>query len=81
MCCQYMDAISLVQYFGEPDIFITITCNLLWPKIQEHLLSSDEIQNWLDLVSRVFRSKIEELKKDTLKRNTFGKVVALMYTI
>ncbi|XP_060210795.1 uncharacterized protein LOC132637774 [Lycium barbarum] len=78
---RYMDAIALVQCFGKPDLFITMTCNPSWPEIEEHLAPSDEAQNRPDLISRVFKAKIEELKTDILKRNIFGKVVAFMYTV
>ena len=78
---RYMDAIALVQRFGIPDIFLTITCNPSWPEIQENLLSTDEAQNRPDLVSRIFRAKLEEFKKDILKRQIFGKVAAFMYTV
>ncbi|XP_060171127.1 uncharacterized protein LOC132602151 [Lycium barbarum] len=78
---RYMDAVALVQYFGKPDIFMTMTCNPSWPEITEHLLVTDEVQNRPDLVSRVFRAKVEEMKTDILKRNIFGKVAAFMYTI
>ncbi|XP_009622040.1 uncharacterized protein [Nicotiana tomentosiformis] len=78
---RYMDAIALVQRFGTPDLFLTMTCNPLWPEIKEHLLSTDEAQNRPDLISRVFRAKLEELKNDILKRNIFGKVAAFMYTV
>ncbi|XP_075099144.1 uncharacterized protein LOC142176012 [Nicotiana tabacum] len=76
-----MDAIALVQYFGKPDFFITMTCNPAWSKIKEHLSLADEVQNIPDLVSRVFRAKVEELKMDILKRQIFGSVAAFMYTI
>nr|XP_009779968.1 PREDICTED: uncharacterized protein LOC104229090 [Nicotiana sylvestris] len=78
---RYMDAIALVQNFGKPDIFLTMTCNPSWPEIEEHLLVTDEVQNRPDLVSRVFRAKVDEMKTDILKRNIFGKVAASMYTI
>ncbi|XP_019237811.1 PREDICTED: uncharacterized protein LOC109217964 [Nicotiana attenuata] len=78
---RYMDAIALVQYFGKLDFFITMTCNPAWPEIKEHLSLSDEVQNRPDLVSRVFRAKVEELKTDILKRQIFGRVAAFMYTI
>ncbi|XP_075101964.1 uncharacterized protein LOC142177381 [Nicotiana tabacum] len=78
---RYMDAIALVQRFGKPDIFFTMTCKPSWSEIKEHLLSTDEIQNRPDLINRVFRAKVEELKKDILKRNIFGKVATFMYTV
>ncbi|XP_060183116.1 uncharacterized protein LOC132613078 [Lycium barbarum] len=77
----YMDAIALVERFGKPDLFITMTCNPSWPEIKEHLVSIDEAQNRPAVISRVFREKIEELKTDILKRNIFGKVAAFMYTV
>ncbi|XP_075101610.1 uncharacterized protein LOC107762085 [Nicotiana tabacum] len=76
-----MDAIALVQHFGKPDIIFTMTYNPSWPEIKEHLLATDETQNRPDLVSRVFRAKVEKMKTDILKRNIFGKVAAFMYTI
>ncbi|XP_019236379.1 PREDICTED: uncharacterized protein LOC109216658 [Nicotiana attenuata] len=78
---RYMDAIALVQRFGKPDLFITMTCNPTWPEIKEHLWTTDEAQNRPDLISRVFRAKVEELKTDISKRNIFGKVAAYMYTV
>lgn len=79
MCQRYMDAITLVQHFEKPDIFLTMTCNPSWPEIEEYLLSTDEAQNRPDLICRVFKAKVEELKIDIFKKN--GKVVAFMYTI
>nr|XP_009794570.1 PREDICTED: uncharacterized protein LOC104241324 [Nicotiana sylvestris] len=58
-----------------------MTCNPSWPEIEEHLLVTDELQNRPDLISRVFRAKVEEMKIDILKRNIFGKVAAFVYTI
>nr|XP_016460125.1 PREDICTED: uncharacterized protein LOC107783644 isoform X1 [Nicotiana tabacum]XP_016460126.1 PREDICTED: uncharacterized protein LOC107783644 isoform X1 [Nicotiana tabacum] len=78
---RYMDAIALVQHFGKPDIFLTIKCNPSWLEIKEHLLPTDETQNRPNLISRVFRAKVEEMKTDILKRSIFGKVVAFMYSL
>ncbi|XP_070025499.1 uncharacterized protein [Nicotiana sylvestris] len=57
-----MDAIALVQHFGKPNLFITMTCNPSWTEIKEHLWSIDEAQNRPDLITRVFKAIIEELK-------------------
>ncbi|XP_027158647.1 uncharacterized protein LOC113760290 [Coffea eugenioides] len=78
---RYMDAMSLVQRYGKPDIFLTMTCNPSWPEIKKHLADEDEIQNRPDLVSRVFRAKIEQLKDDLFKKNLFGEVAAYTYVI
>ena len=42
---KYMDAMTLVQKFGKPDLFLTITCNPNWPEIKDYLIAKDETQN------------------------------------
>ncbi|XP_015161034.1 uncharacterized protein [Solanum tuberosum] len=78
---RYMDAIALVQQFGKPDIFLTMTCNPSWQEIHDFLLPTDEVQNRPDLITRVFKAKVEELKSDITKKKFFGKIAAFMYTI
>lgn len=34
---RYMDAMALVQCFGKPDIFLTMTCNPNWLEIKQEL--------------------------------------------
>lgn len=31
---RYLDAMTIVQKFGKPDLFITMTCNPEWNKIK-----------------------------------------------
>ena len=64
MIQQFQDAMSLVQKFGKPDLFITMTCNLGCEEIQNELLPTQTAQDHLDLLARVFKSKFEELKDD-----------------
>ncbi|XP_071905155.1 uncharacterized protein [Coffea arabica] len=78
---RYMDAMTLVQRYGKPDIFLTMTCNPSWPEIKNHLLETDESQNRPDLITRVFRAKIEQLKEDLFKKHLFGHVAAYTYVI
>jgi hypothetical protein len=35
---RYMDDMALVQKFGKPDIFLTMTCNPNWDEIRRELL-------------------------------------------
>ncbi|KAK9740632.1 hypothetical protein RND81_03G049700 [Saponaria officinalis] len=51
---RYLNAMSLVQKYGKPDLFITMTCNSSWPEIKEQLSVGEEAQNRPDLVSRIF---------------------------
>ena len=78
---RYMDAMALVQKFGRPDLFLTMTCNPSWPEIKENMLPTDEAQNRIDLCARVFRAKLEILKEELLKKEIFGQVAAYTYVI
>ena len=78
---KYIDAMTLVQKFGKPDIFLTMTCNPNWPEIKEHLIEKEEAQNRPDLIVRVFHAKLEELKNEILKKNIFEEVAAYTYVI
>ncbi|XP_060676004.1 uncharacterized protein LOC125421033 [Ziziphus jujuba] len=77
---RYMDAMTLVQIFGKPDIFLTMTCNPNWIEIKQELIKNEEAQNRPDLVSRVFRAKLEELKKDLFKDEICGPVAAHVHS-
>ena len=52
-----------------------------WDEIAWELLSGQTSYDRLDLVSRVFKLKKEELLDDIYKRNIFGRVPAYIYVI
>ncbi|KAK4395924.1 hypothetical protein Sango_1746700 [Sesamum angolense] len=60
---RYMDAMTLVQKYGKLDIFLTMTCNPNWTEITNKKLDHELPQNRPDLFARVFRAKLEELKR------------------
>jgi hypothetical protein len=76
----YMESLALVQRFGKLDLFVTITCNPCWPKIKKEL-EPQEAQNRPDLIARVFRAKLEELKNELFNKKIFGEVAAYVYVI
>ncbi|XP_048498300.1 uncharacterized protein LOC125496773 [Beta vulgaris subsp. vulgaris] len=78
---RYQDVMALVQKFGKPDIYLTMTCNPSWLEIQSKLLPGQVSNDRPDLLTRVFHAKFEELKKDVLERGIFGKVVAYVYVV
>ncbi|KAG6666809.1 hypothetical protein CIPAW_01G058000 [Carya illinoinensis] len=78
---RYMEAMALVQRYGKPDIFLTMMCNSNWQEISNELRLHEESQNLSDLVARVFRAKLEELKDRLFKQHIFGKVSAYVYVI
>ncbi|XP_075482805.1 uncharacterized protein LOC142523050 [Primulina tabacum] len=78
---RYLDDIALVKAFGKPDLFLTITCNPEWKEIKENLFDGQVAHDRPDLVSRVFRSKLIDLKDKVLKKCIFGRVAAYVYVI
>ncbi|KAL3810378.1 hypothetical protein ACJIZ3_000028 [Penstemon smallii] len=78
---RYQDAMAIVQKFGKPDIFLTMTCNPNWKEIQEQLLPGQTAQDRPDLLTRIFRAKYEELNKDIYTRGVLGKVIAHVHVV
>ncbi|XP_022841901.1 uncharacterized protein LOC111365576 [Olea europaea var. sylvestris] len=81
MTKRYMDAMSIIQRYGKPDVFLTMTYNPNWLEIKCELKESDEIQNRPDLFVRIFRAKFEELKADLVKRKLLDPIAAYAYVI
>ncbi|KAL4590964.1 hypothetical protein LXL04_003911 [Taraxacum kok-saghyz] len=78
---RFLDAMTLVQDDGKPDIFLTITCNPGWPEITDYLEPGQDAQDRPDLVSRVFRAKLEDIKDQLLIRHILGKVREYVYVL
>ncbi|KAL8049007.1 hypothetical protein ABFX02_07G104800 [Erythranthe guttata] len=78
---RYVNAMALVQKFGKPDLFITMTCNPAWKEITDLLLPGQKADDRPDLVARVFHAKLQELKDDIVKKKIFGPVAAYVYAI
>ncbi|KAG5563862.1 hypothetical protein RHGRI_000157 [Rhododendron griersonianum] len=78
---RYLDAIALVQRFGKPDLFITMTCNPDWKEIKDSLKQGQLAQDRPDLTARVFRAKLKDLKDQLFKKCIFGKVAAHIHVI
>ena len=78
---EYQDAMAIVAKKGRPDLFLTYTCNPKSREIVENLLPGQKASDRPDLVSRVFKQKLSELKTDLFKRDLLGKVVAHIHVI
>ncbi|GJS83521.1 hypothetical protein Tco_0750062 [Tanacetum coccineum] len=78
----YMDAMALCRWYGCPDLFITITCNQNCPEIarymEAHNLSATDRP---DVMSRVFKMKLDQLVKDLKDLRLFGHTQAVVYTV
>lgn len=58
-----------------------MTCNPNWPEIQQELKKYEQAQNRPDLITRIFRSKFEQLKTEVIKKELFGPVAAYTYVV
>ena len=70
---RYLNTMALVQRYGKPDIFLTITCNANWIEIKQELSKGEHAQDRPDLVSRIFRVKLV-----ILKNIIWGKKISLV---
>ncbi|XP_074313490.1 uncharacterized protein LOC141648664 [Silene latifolia] len=78
---RYLHAIALVQKYGKPDLFLTITCNPNWPEIKAELANGELAQNRPDLVARVFNAKLTALRKEIMGKQIFGEVAAIINVV
>ncbi|XP_074282556.1 uncharacterized protein LOC141607096 [Silene latifolia] len=78
---RYLNAMALVQKFGKPDLFITMTCNPNWPEIKAELSPGEEAHNRPDLVARVFHAKLTMLRKQIKEKQIFGEVAAMINVV
>ncbi|XP_042016304.1 uncharacterized protein LOC121764332 [Salvia splendens] len=70
------------RWIGYPNLFITFTCNPKWPEIQRfvrsRVLKSDDRP---DIVSRMFKVKLDGFIRDVKTKKIFGAIKAVIYTI
>ena len=70
---------AIVQRFGKPDYFITMTCNPYWEEITSNLEPGQDPQDRPEQVARVYRAKLRDLKDLLIKRKYFGEVAAYVH--
>lgn len=74
---KYMDAMAVCSHFGYPDLFITFTCNPKWPEITRYLSPRGlQPEDRPDVLSRVFKMKLDSLIFDIKDKNLFGPCAA-----
>jgi hypothetical protein len=78
----YQDAMAVTRKHGKPDLFVTFTCNPKWPEIVNAAKEQGtEGVNRFDLISRVFRLKLDAMPDDIIKNGVLGKVAAHVHVI
>jgi hypothetical protein len=76
-----MDAISLVQLYGKPDYFVTMTCNPYWDEITAELLLGQTPRDRPDVVARVYHAKLLDMHNFLMKKGHLGNVAAWAHVI
>lgn len=73
----YQDAMAICNWAGYPDLFITFTCNSKWPEITRFIESEGlKVEDRPDIVSRMFKMKLDLLMKDLKRGDIFGPIKA-----
>lgn len=79
---RYLDSMALVQHFGKPDLFITMTTNPSWGDISSNtLFDGQDAYHRPDLIARVFNSKLKSLLHEIVDESIFGSCIAYNYSI
>ncbi|GJU94321.1 DNA helicase [Tanacetum coccineum] len=83
MYAHYLDALAICQKLGNPQFFITFTCNVNWQEIKRHMAQYPELTTYdrADIVCRVFEQKIKALVAFLKREQTFGFVTRVLYTV
>ena len=76
---RFLDAIAIVQRWGKPDYFITMTCNPYWEEITTELMPGHLPHDRPDLVARVYKAKQRDLMDLLIKKKHFGEVAAYVH--
>uniref|UniRef100_A0A6N2MFD4 ATP-dependent DNA helicase n=1 Tax=Salix viminalis TaxID=40686 RepID=A0A6N2MFD4_SALVM len=78
MINNYQDAMAICRAYGNPDLFITFTCNTKWPEIERELDKSRAYkpEDKPDIITRVFRTKLLDMLKFIKSGAPFGKTIA-----
>ncbi|KAL5130781.1 hypothetical protein HKD37_12G033780 [Glycine soja] len=72
----YFDGMTICGHLGFPDLFLTMTCNPTWPEIQRKVTQSNLTpNNCPDIITRVFKIKLNQLMNDLKHGNIFGNII------
>ncbi|GJR96732.1 DNA helicase, partial [Tanacetum coccineum] len=76
MYSHYLDVLAICRSLGNPQFFITFTCNVNWPEIKRYMEQYPEPTpiDRADIVCRVFEQKVKDFVKFLLEVKTFGYV-------
>ncbi|KAI9082311.1 hypothetical protein K1719_035734 [Acacia pycnantha] len=77
MIQNYQDAMAICAWAGYPDIFLTFTCNPMWPEITRHC-EKDDLKPYdkPEILSRVFHMKLDKLMRILKDEKILGSIKA-----
>jgi hypothetical protein len=78
MAQNYQDAMAICRSYGAPDLFVTFTCNPKWDEVADALRSEpgQKPADRPNIVSRVFKMKLDQLYGEVKNGTAFGKTRA-----
>ncbi|KAK9056547.1 hypothetical protein SSX86_023909 [Deinandra increscens subsp. villosa] len=79
----YQDALAICRVHGNPQYFITFTCNANWPEIRREMQKKSRLtsQDCPQVIARVFQMKVDAFIAFLKEESPFGAVIADLYTI
>ncbi|GKB83788.1 DNA helicase, partial [Tanacetum coccineum] len=83
MYSHYLDALAICRSLGNPQFFVTFTCNVKWPEIKRYMLRFPGLTpaDRADIVCRVFQQKVNDFLRFLKDERPFGYVIAFLYTV
>ncbi|GJT67445.1 DNA helicase [Tanacetum coccineum] len=85
MYSHYLDALAICRSLGNPQYFITFTCNVKWPEIKRYMARHPGLtpSDIADIVCRVFEQKVNDFIRFLKLEKPFGYMTTctVLYTI
>lgn len=81
MAQNFQDAMAICKWYGNPDFFLTFTASPNWPEVKAmlNLIPGQKPEDRPDVVTRVFKIKLDQLLKDLVQGQHFGRAQAGKY--
>ncbi|KAL8115814.1 hypothetical protein AgCh_022349 [Apium graveolens] len=79
----FKDAMAICRTLGHPSLFLTMITNTKWSEIQRMLkfLPGIDVVDAPDVVTRVFKMKVDQLLDQIKNKNCFGCCIGVMHVI
>lgn len=72
---------AIIRFYQHSDIFMIVTINPRWSKIQNELLQGKQESDWLNLIAYTFEIKRHVIMEDIKKGVVLGHLIIYIYTI